>query len=451
MSDPTSLETSTNMKIGILGGGAAGLSAAYFLAKAQQKSVVLEAGSATGGLAMCHHIDNIVIEKYYHHFFTTDTLVQELLEEWGIRNKLKFYPIETAFNYEGKFYRFTTALDLLKFAPLRFMNRIRLGLNVLNVMKKDNIEEIKKMDAETWLLKEWGPEIYHKLFKPLLKTKFGMSMKDCGAAFVHGRIKARAKTRSKGKELLGYIDGGYETLLSRLHQECEQKGVDIHTNAKINSLRKTAQGWNITYKIKGKNKTIAVEKIINTLPLHIFVSLLDRASLSKEANEELDRFLSIQYQGIICLTIGLKRRLSNFYWTNIISSKLKIGGIIEHTNFISPRHYGNTHLTYLFRYVSPHSRIFGESDKVVTQEFIQDLRQVIPTLRDSDILWTRVARDRCATPIFVKGYEHLMPASKSHIPNMYHSGNAMIYPHSRNVNNVMRISKKTVKVLLEDC
>ena len=57
------------MRIGIVGGGIAGLTAAYDLLAAGHKVTVFEAGEQTGGLAAGFKDERWQwpLEKYYHH------------------------------------------------------------------------------------------------------------------------------------------------------------------------------------------------------------------------------------------------------------------------------------------------------------------------------------------------------------------------------------------------
>ncbi|HLL59226.1 MAG TPA: FAD-dependent oxidoreductase, partial [Allosphingosinicella sp.] len=64
----------------IVGGGFTGLSAAYELAKAGKKVVVLEKEPVVGGLASGFMVGEFTLEKFYHHWFTNDVHVMDLIE-----------------------------------------------------------------------------------------------------------------------------------------------------------------------------------------------------------------------------------------------------------------------------------------------------------------------------------------------------------------------------------
>ena len=60
------------MKIGILGAGATGLSAAWDISKAGHQVTVYERDDFIGGHASTFEIEGTPIEKGYHHWFTSD-------------------------------------------------------------------------------------------------------------------------------------------------------------------------------------------------------------------------------------------------------------------------------------------------------------------------------------------------------------------------------------------
>jgi len=58
--------------VAVVGGGFAGLAAAYRLARAGHSVTVFEKSGQLGGLAMTFPLGETEIEKYYHHWFTSD-------------------------------------------------------------------------------------------------------------------------------------------------------------------------------------------------------------------------------------------------------------------------------------------------------------------------------------------------------------------------------------------
>ena len=74
----------------ILGGGIAGLAAAYSLGKDRVARVLLEKDSNVGGLLGSIELGDCRVERFYHHIFTHDRQTLGLLAELGIQEGLSF-------------------------------------------------------------------------------------------------------------------------------------------------------------------------------------------------------------------------------------------------------------------------------------------------------------------------------------------------------------------------
>ena len=67
------------MKIGIIGAGAAGLSAAYDLSSQGHRVVVYESAPFIGGQASTNPVGGGPLERGYHHLYTNGSLVIYML------------------------------------------------------------------------------------------------------------------------------------------------------------------------------------------------------------------------------------------------------------------------------------------------------------------------------------------------------------------------------------
>ena len=72
------------MKVGIIGGGAAGLSAAFELAKKGHQAHVYERAPFLGGQASTFEVGGGRLERGYHHLFTSDTHMIDLVRSWAL-------------------------------------------------------------------------------------------------------------------------------------------------------------------------------------------------------------------------------------------------------------------------------------------------------------------------------------------------------------------------------
>ena len=116
------------MRIGIVGGGIAGLTAGYRLSQAGHQVVVFEALPTLGGQAGTFPIEGTRLEYYYHHIFRSDAAAVALTDELGLTPNLCWLSSKMGYFSGGRIYDFVTPLDLLRFKPLPFVSRFVLGL-----------------------------------------------------------------------------------------------------------------------------------------------------------------------------------------------------------------------------------------------------------------------------------------------------------------------------------
>ncbi len=427
-------------KILILGGGASGLAAAYALMKKGHKPTVIEKESALGGLASSYKIGSFDIDKYYHHIFKTDTALLGLIKELELDEKLIWKKTRMGIYYKDKLYNFTTPLDLLLFKPLSITDRLKFGINVLKAKK--SAHNLDNTSAERWIIDKWGYEIYEKIFKPLLRTKFGMSMDKASAAFVFGRVKARASSRSGSmmSEKLGYVNGSFQAIIDKLEERLRENGCRIITQAEITELKKNKQDFELAIKENNKTKKITAQCVISTLPLPILSKILKNFE-----KELLGKIRKIEYQGVICAVIGLKSKLSNLYWINANSDKVPFGGVIEHTNFIPAEHYNGQHIIYVFNYIGQNHRYWKMPDREIMNEYSKGLSAMFKNFKKEDILWHRVSRTRFATPLFTMGYGKSVEELNKPFHGLHFAGSFLVYPESRNINSIISTSFNAVK------
>ena len=203
------------MEVGIIGGGIAGLVAAYELANNGHKVTVLESDSVLGGLCACFPIEGNYLEKYYHHFFTSDSALIDLIEKLGLHSHLEWRTSLTGIYYNGRAYPFGGPIDILKFKPLSLIDRFKLGFAVMKLRKIEDWKPLEKISAKDFIIKEMGKNVYKVVWEPLLRSKFGEKADSVAAVWFWGKIKLRGSTRTKtgNRELLGYLKGSLQVLL----------------------------------------------------------------------------------------------------------------------------------------------------------------------------------------------------------------------------------------------
>ena len=118
------------MKVAVIGGGVAGLTAAYELSKAGQEVILLEKEKELGGLASSFPLSGHHIERYYHFICLNDSDLLDMLRELGLDFRLRWVKTRMGLYHSGRLYSFGAPLDLLTFPPFGLVDRLRFGLMI---------------------------------------------------------------------------------------------------------------------------------------------------------------------------------------------------------------------------------------------------------------------------------------------------------------------------------
>jgi len=426
----------------IIGGGITGMAIAYNFLKKNLKVTIIEKNKTLGGLADSIKINNTYIEKYYHHIFKGDDKFLSLVKELGLEDKLIWNKTKMGFYCNEKVYNFGTPTSLLKFKPLDFRDRIRFGKTILSFRKSEFTDDLDNISAEEILIKKSGKEAYEKLWKPLLKAKFGYRYQEASAAWLLGRIKPRAESRTTGmsSELLGYMTGGFHLFFEELKNKILDMGgtiIERKTVSKILVKNEKVIGIIIN------GKKIRTDKVIYT------GSVSELTKICKFNKEYSDKLNSINYQAILCVLLEIKEKLSDIYWLNIADDNIVFGGVIEHTNFVSKSFYGNN-MVYLFNYLDRKDPKFKLPDKEIIEIFLKDLKKIFPDFNEDKIVSFHVFKDPFATPIYDKGFGKRKPDYITPINGLFIAGMTDVYPFDRNMDGAVRIAEELTNLINED-
>ena len=158
----------------VIGAGFAGLSAAFELALAGKSVTVLEADEGVGGLAAAFQVENGErLDRFYHHWFTNDLEVMQLISDLGQQDQVVEHPTNTGMYFANTIFKLSTPMDLLRFKPLGFLDRIRLGLLALRARRVKDWQKLEEVTAADWLRGLGGANVFRVVWEPLLQGKFG--------------------------------------------------------------------------------------------------------------------------------------------------------------------------------------------------------------------------------------------------------------------------------------
>lgn len=432
-------EAHSSQRLTVIGGGITGLATAYLAAKAGADVTVIEGSDTFGGLLNTFEIGGNRLEFFYHHFFTHDAEINWLIQELGIADKLQYISTTMGTYRQGKIYDFNGAMDLLKFKPMSFMDKMRFGFTTLYMGKVAEWESFEDVSCMEWFYKYAGKGATDALWKPMLEIKFGPYADQVPLAWMIGRMRQRLGSRKQGDEKLGYLEGSLYTLLEALMAKLEAMGVKLVKGAPVEEFLVED---NKLLGIKTPKGEFRGGKFVATIPSIYLAPLLKPVAPTLAA--KLDE---VEYFGAVCTILETDRKLSDIYWLNVADEGFPFGGVIEHTNFIPPEQYGGKHLTYLSRYFAMNEDLAQMSTDEIAKVMIPPLKKIYPAFDEAWIQNVHIFRTYTAATVCDLNFSEKVPNSATDIEDLYIANMVHIYPDERSVNNSIRVAAESCKTM----
>lgn len=432
------------MKIAIIGAGYGGLAAAYDLRKAGHEITVFESANYVGGLASGFKEPNWdwSVEKFYHHWFQSDDSMMGLMQELGLRDKVIFPRPLTVMYFNGKFYPFDSILNALRFPGLGFgLNKIRFGFVGLFLRLTNNWRALEKVTADEWMLKWAGKQVYEQMWKPLLIGKFGPFYKDVNMAWMWARIKART-TR------LGTFEGGFQQFANDFAEKLREMGVEIRLGAPIKFIKQNQASGDALSASKG-SLNVDVESFDKVL---VTTSPSLMAKMCPDLPENYLRgLLELKSMGAVVMTLSLTHQLSEqgYYWFNLPKEAgFPMLALVEHTNFVSPEHFGGDHIIYAGDYLEIGHEYFSLSNEELLERFIPAFKRINPAFEKDWVKKVWVNKTNYAQPVPLVNHSKNIPAIQTPIDGLYFASMSQVYPWDRGTNFAVEIGRRAAKMML---
>ena len=446
------------MKVAILGGGIAGLTAAHELAKGGHNVTVYEAAAQAGGLASGFRDEGweYPLERFYHHIFTTDLAIRRLVEEIGFGDRLTFHRQVTAQWWHDKPRSLQGGLDCLPLSlgPLRgalpVPDLVATALSVVTfpgMPRKDRIRmgavsaylkylvrdwrPLERSTAAEWTRRRMGDVTYWAFVYPLLEGKFGRYADQVNMAWLWARLKTRSFK-------LGYFAGGFQGFVDALVDHVRREGVDVELSTPVSRLSELPAGrWRVEVSSRETTR-VDFDAVITTGPPQLLSSLVPQLP-----PDYLGQVQKLDSLGAVVVTLALRHPLTNtVYWMNMPKDEFPFLALVEHTNMIDPKHYGGDHLVYCGDYLEPSHEYFRMSQEELLSLFLPSLKRVNPNF---DRSWVRAAwlhRESYAQPIVPVNHSRNIPALTTPLRGLFWASMSQVYPWDRGTNFAVELGQR---------
>jgi Protoporphyrinogen oxidase len=429
--------SSASPTVGVVGGGVLGTSLALRLAQAGAKVTVVERGPSLGGLAGTMDFGGHEVDRFYHVITPADRRMIEMAEEVGLGDQLRFNPVGAGFFADGEMHDFNGIGDLLRFSPLSPPARLRLGWFVAQCQLRSSYDRLDSIPLETWLRRHCGRQVWERIWKPLLDSRFDGDPSGLPATYLWARTRRMSGARKGGSggEEMGHIVGGHQRLIDAMVDRARALGVETRTNAPVTGLA-TAEDGSVTG-VDLDGETLDFDLTIPTLQPPTLRFLLP------ERHQGLLAPYPERWLGCVCVIIKVRRSLLPYYAVNI-TEKTPVTSAIETTQVLGTDHTDGLHLVYLPKYCDPDAPEQTEDDESVYRRFTDYLARLSPGFsRDEVVDWT-VQRAKLVEPVHAlrAGGEARVAPVWPGVEGLALASNAQIYPELLNGDSVMGFAER---------
>jgi protoporphyrinogen oxidase len=263
-----------------LGGGPAGLTAGYMLAKAGHPVIVLESTDQVGGIARTEVREGYRFDLGGHRFFTksreVDALWHEVLGDEFLRR-----PRQSRIYWRHKFLDY----PLQGMDVVRKLGPIDLTRAVLSYLWAAIKPRGREDTFEEWVCNRFGRWLFNQYFKSYTEKVWGVSTSEIRSEWAAQRIKglsfiAAAKSAFFGNRgnitslisEFNYPRYGPGQMWERMRDEIRAHGGEVRLNAPVTRLR--LEGGRVVEVVAG-GETYTPSYVISSLPLRTTVGITE--------------------------------------------------------------------------------------------------------------------------------------------------------------------------------
>lgn len=409
------------MKIAILGAGFTGLTAALRLQQTGHQATVFEKEPQVGGLAGGFKLPgwDWTLEKSYHHWFLSDKSVHSLARELH-QPVLNITP-ETNIYIKGQILPIDSPSSLLRFPYLSTLDKLRTSAALVYLKLSSTEKNFEGKIALPWIKKWMGAGSTEIIWNPLFEGKFGGLKNEVTLPWFWGRIKKRSKT-------LCYPEGGIAGFAQKIAEAVEKAGGKIILKTAVSDLDRIAKQF---------------DRVIVTLPTPVFTKIAP--NLPPAYIKRISSIPHLSAQNLVL--VSKKPFLKGSYWLNINEPGFPFLLLAEHTNFISPKHYGGEHILYIGNYLPDNHPYLKMSARELLKVYDPFLKKINPNYQlpaTNYQLFTQPFAQPVVTPSYLKN----VPEMATPLKNVYLANMDMIYPWDRETNYAIELGEKVAKLVL---
>jgi oxygen-dependent protoporphyrinogen oxidase len=441
-------------KIAIIGGGIAGLSAAYYLKKKGFSPTIFEASSQIGGVIQTKTIDGFTIESGPNTILLSDQRTVDMIDDLGL--SIEDASPESKKRYivkNGKCTALPMSLGSFISTPLfSFSTKFKILTEFLKRNKALGDEE----SISQFIIRRFGKEVLDYAINPFIAGTYAgdpdsLSIEHAfpqlyNAEQKHGSIiggffkERKNKNPFKIKRRTMSFLGGISTFTKKLAMQCKDS---IFIQSQVTDVSKIDNGYTITFSQNNEVKSFICENIICTSPSHT----LNKITIDGKPFQDFEALNSIYYPPVISVSLGynsqdISHPLSGFGTLVPKCENMNILGVLFSSSLFKNRAPRGKSLLTVFMGGSRHPQHFELEKEERLSLIYKDLQKLLGI--NSEPIFVHETVWKKSIPQYHVGYGHyksLLNMVEAKLPGFYFAGN---YVNGISIQDTILTSMKLV-------
>lgn len=343
----------------VIGGGPAGLTAAYELLKQTDKYevIILEASDHLGGISATMSYKGNKMDLGGHRFFTKSERVNQIWsevltpqtapaideKELGIAfseysgapdgdptendNVMLVRRRVSRIYYNHKFFDYPIKLNAKLFKTMGLGTSFLCGMSYL----KSCVHKLPETSLENFYINRFGKKLYSMFFESYTEKLWGIHPSKLDASWGAQRVKglsimsilknALFKPKNKETSLIEkfyYPKFGPGQMWSEMAEKIKALGGKIIYNSTVTSLVYDNNLWTVGYKTNSKDSEIRASVIFSSMPIRNLIKSMPKSDPEVEKISSSLHYRDFRTAGILCSELALRNKTKMLTCNDII-------------------------------------------------------------------------------------------------------------------------------------
>lgn len=445
-------------KVGIIGAGPAGLTAAYLLSKEGLKPTVWESDATyVGG------ISRTVVYKGYrfdiggHRFFSKSQEVEDLWSELLPDDLLTCSRLSRIY-YRGKFYSYPLEIGEV----INNLGKRETLLTIASYLKAKMFSNPDPDNLEDWVTRKFGGRLYMMFFKSYTEKVWGMPCKEISADWAAQRIKGLSLSKAARNALMSkpsapkstsdratqiktlitsfrYPRLGPGMLWEAAAEKVKARGGSVQMGTRVTAVELTPTGtWQVTTTQGAQSYQQEVDHLISSAPLSWLIQTLQPA-LPADAREAAR---GLSFRDFLTVALIVRPRVSfGDNWIYIHDPDLKVGRIQNFGNW-SPAMVPEPGMAcYGLEYFTSQGESLWEMHDTELVALAKSELEALRLVHPGDVVDAAVVRQPKAYPVYDDNYQNhrqiIRKALETYCPRLHVVGRNGMHQYNNQDHSMM--------------